>query len=352
MSNLWRIVDVEYNRVTEGLRVLEDLARFYWENAQITAELKSMRSKIAQLANCFHAQLLLQRDAGNDLGLEVSQNLRLDSRNNLVEMVTSNFKRVQEGLRSLEEYLKVLNYYNQAKEFELLRYQTYRLEKMTAFHNKSNGRFLRTDIYAITASEYSLSRSNLEVVKQLLEAEIKVIQYREKDLTMLQKYRECVQIRELTAEYGATFIVNDDLHLALAVQADGVHLGQDDLPLEQVRDLTQGQILIGFSTHSPEQADLAVKAGVDYIGVGPLFRTFTKKNVGEPVGLAYLDYVVSHHQIPFVAIGGIKQHNIGEVVRHGAQCIALVTEIVGAEDIAAKIKELRREIHQAREELS
>jgi thiamine-phosphate pyrophosphorylase len=351
MSNLWRIIDVEYNRVTEGLRVLEDLARFYWENTQITIELKSIRSKIAHLANGFHTQLLLQRDAENDLGMEVSQKLRLDFRNSLVEMATANFKRVQEGLRSLEEHLKVLDYYDQAKEFELLRYQVYHLEKAAAFQSKTTRQFPQTDLYAITASEYSLGRSNLEVVKQLLEAEIKVIQYREKDLPMLQKYRECVKIRELTTEYGAAFIVNDDLHLALAVKADGVHLGQDDLPVEQARELTQGQMLIGLSTHSSRQADLAVKAGVDYIGVGPLFRTFTKKNVCEPVGLAYLDYVVSHHQIPFVAIGGIKKHNIGEVIRHGAQCIALVTEIVGAEDIAAKIKELRREINQTREEM-
>ncbi|MDO8717222.1 MAG: thiamine phosphate synthase, partial [Dehalococcoidales bacterium] len=167
-------------------------------------------------------------------------------------------------------------------------------------------RFPETDIYCITASQFSLGRSNLEVVRQMLEAGIKLIQYREKDFSMLQKYRECLGIRDLTARYGACLIVNDDVHLALAVESDGVHVGQDDLPVEKVRELVGDKMLIGLSTHSAEQADKAVKAGVaDYIGVGPLFQTFTKKDVMPPVGLGYLDYIVSHQQIPFVAIGGI-----------------------------------------------
>lgn len=217
---------------------------------------------------------------------------------------------------------------------------------LTEKKSPAKSRFPQTDIYAITAGEYSLGRSNIEVVKQILEAGVKIIQYREKDLPMRQKYLECLEIRDLTAGFGATFIVNDDLHLAQAVAADGVHLGQDDLPVEQVREIAGDKILIGLSTHSPEQADRAVSLGVDYIGVGPIFRTFTKKNVCDPVGLEYLDYVAGNLHIPFVAIGGIKQHNIGEVVRHGAGCIAMVTEIVGAPDIGGKIRALRSEIQK------
>ncbi len=165
---------------------------------------------------------------------------------------------------------------------------------------------------------------------------------------MLKKYRECLAIRDLTASYGACFIVNDDVHLALAVEADGVHVGQEDLPVEKTRELVGNKMLIGLSTHSPAQADLAVKQGIaDYIGVGPLFKTFTKKDVVDPVGLEYLDYVVKHHKIPFVAIGGIKQGNVADVVRHGAACVALVTEIVGAQDIRAKIRAIRGEIAKA-----
>jgi thiamine-phosphate pyrophosphorylase len=209
-------------------------------------------------------------------------------------------------------------------------------------------RFPETDIYAITASRFSLGRSNLEVVQQMLEAGIKVVQYREKEFPMITKYHECLKIRDLTAKYKACFIVNDDVHLALAVEADGVHVGQDDLPVECVRQIVGEKILIGLSTHNPAQADEAVAGGlVDYIGVGPLFQTFTKKDVQPPVGLGYLDYVVEHHHLPFVAIGGIKEHNLAEVVAHGAACVCLVTEIVGARDIGQKIRSLRSIISKA-----
>lgn len=202
--------------------------------------------------------------------------------------------------------------------------------------------FPDTDLYCITASQFSQGRSNQIVVQQMLEAGVKIIQYREKDFPMSQKYRECLALKELTSRYDACFIVNDNVDLALAVRADGVHVGQDDMPPEVVRKLVGEKMIIGLSTHSPEQADRAVKSGVvDYIGVGPIFQTFTKKEVQAPVGLEYLDYIVAQHQIPFVAIGGIKEHNLGEVLSHGATCVCLVTEIVGANDIGAKIKALQ-----------
>ena len=208
--------------------------------------------------------------------------------------------------------------------------------------------FPQTDIYGITASQFSLGRSNLDVVRQMLEAGIKIIQYREKDFPMRKKYLECLAIRDLAAKYSACFIVNDDVHLALAVEADGVHVGQDDLPVEVVRGLVGEKMLVGLSTHSPEQADAAVRSGViDYIGVGPLYQTFTKKDVQSPVGLGYLDYVAAHNKIPFVAIGGIKEHNVADVIRHGARCVCLVTEITGAQDIGAKVRAIRKQIQDA-----
>jgi thiamine-phosphate pyrophosphorylase len=206
---------------------------------------------------------------------------------------------------------------------------------------RSPAALLQGDIYGITAEEYSLGRTNVEVVAQMIDSGVKVIQYREKEKTARQKYVECLKIREMTRQAGVTFIVNDHVDLALLVEADGVHLGQDDLPPEKVRELVGPKMLIGLSTHSPQQARAAVRSGVDYIGVGPIFATKTKKDVCEPVGLEYLDYVVKNISLPFVAIGGIKEHNIAEVRSRGAKCIALVTEIVGADDIGAKIQALR-----------
>jgi len=202
--------------------------------------------------------------------------------------------------------------------------------------------FLATDLYGLTASEFSAGRSNPETANLMIQAGIKVIQYREKDLTLRQMYGECLKIREMTSKAGATFIVNDHIDIALLVDADGVHIGQDDLPPEQVRKLIGDKMVLGLSTHSPAQGQAAVRSGViDYIGVGPLFSTQTKKHVCAPVGLEYLDYVVQNISLPFVAIGGIKTHNIAEVKKHGAHTIALVSEIVGAVDIPQKVKELR-----------
>lgn len=201
--------------------------------------------------------------------------------------------------------------------------------------------FRQAGIYGITAGEYSLGRDNIFVVGEMLAAGLKIIQYREKDKKAREKYEECLKIREMTVAAGATFIVNDDVDLALLVGADGVHLGQDDLPPRAVRRLVGEEMIIGMSTHSPEQAGEALAAGVDYIGVGPIFATKTKKDVCDPVGLEYLDYVVQNVNILFVAIGGIKEHNIAEVAGRGARCIALVTEIVGAPDIPARVRALR-----------
>jgi len=206
---------------------------------------------------------------------------------------------------------------------------------------------LDTDIYCLTAEKFSLGRSNVDVVRAMLDAGIKLVQYREKEKKMGVKYEECQAIREMTREAGAAFIVNDDIELAVLVQADGVHVGQEDLPIEAVRKLVGEDMAIGLSTHSPEQARDALARGADYIGVGPIFRTQTKDDVCDPVGFEYLDYVVAEMDIPFVAIGGIKEHNVADVMRHGASCVALVTEIVGAEDIGGTINALRQAMQTA-----
>ena len=203
----------------------------------------------------------------------------------------------------------------------------------------------QADLYAITDHALSLGRDNVSVVRELLEEGIKIIQYREKERKMGVMLEECMIIRRLTKEYGATFIVNDHVDIALLVDADGMHVGQDDLPVREVRGLLGPDKIIGLSTHSPEQARAAVGAGADYIGVGPLYATKTKKDVCEPVGLEYLKYVVENLDIPFVAIGGIKASNIHEVVRAGARCCVVVSAFVGAQDIRAAVREMRAAMH-------
>lgn len=198
-------------------------------------------------------------------------------------------------------------------------------------------------VYGITAEKFSLGRSNIEVVQQMLQGGIRLIQYREKrpHKSFSAMLEECRAIRKLTHEAGVLFIVNDYPDIARLVDADGVHVGQDDFPVADVRRLIGPDKLIGLSTHNPEQAAAAVDAGADYIGVGPIFSTQTKDDVCAPVGLGYLDHVARTCPLPFVAIGGIKEYNLGEVLAHGAKTVCLVTEIVGAADIAATARRLQ-----------
>ena len=198
-----------------------------------------------------------------------------------------------------------------------------------------------TDIYAITDAGLSLGRPLEEVASALLGAGVRILQYREKKLKAGAMLEECRLLRRLTAEAGACFIVNDHIDIAMLVQADGVHVGQEDLPVPEVRSLVGPDVIIGLSTHEPEQALAARGLGADYLGVGAVFATQTKEDVVAPVGFDYLDWVAANIDLPFVAIGGIKTHNIGDVARHGARCCCLVSELVGAPDIAASVRAVR-----------
>lgn len=205
--------------------------------------------------------------------------------------------------------------------------------------------FAATGVYALTAEHLSGGRSNLEIVDALIAAGIRFLQYREKEKNLREQYEECLAIREKTRSAGVTFIVNDHVDLAMAVQADGVHIGQDDLPPSVVRALIGEQMVLGLSTHRPEQLQKAFESGVvDYVGVGPVYSTQTKKDVCAAVGLSYVSYAASQNVLPFVAIGGIKESNIEAVARAGAKTIAVVSDVVSAADIGAKVKALRQKI--------
>ena len=201
--------------------------------------------------------------------------------------------------------------------------------------------FINTPIYTITAESMSNGRDNIEVVGKMLQAGIKFIQYREKEKPGLDRYNECLKLRQMTREAGTVFIIDDFVDLAMAVDADGVHIGQTDLPPQVVRRLIGDDKIIGLSTHGEAQLQKANELGdiIDYIGVGPVFATQTKKTA-TPVGFSYVEYAVRNSKHPFVAIGGIKEHNICDVAAHGAKTFAIVSEIVGADDIVAKIKSI------------
>jgi len=347
-----RILDANLNRVSEGIRVIEDVFRFEYENDTMTDSLRHIRHRVRNTAQILSSQLLTHRQSDHDPGLDISMRSGLDQRKQHGDILHANFKRVQEGLRSIEEALKSMKKYNVAKQYEQIRFQVYAIEKhcYLTTAGKSKKGFPSTDIYCLTAESLSRGRSNIEIVDKMIQAGIQIIQYREKDKPFGEKYQECLKIRELTQANGVTFIVNDHVDLALMTQADGVHIGQTDYPVEAVRALTGDDFIIGVSTHAPEEAMRAQEAGADYIGVGPIYSTQTKKDVCDPVGHTYLEFAVKNIKIPFVTIGGIKEHNIHEVVRLGATCVGIVSEITDAENIDAKIQAIRKKIKDCQNE--
>ncbi|MDR0827186.1 MAG: thiamine phosphate synthase [Desulfovibrio sp.] len=207
--------------------------------------------------------------------------------------------------------------------------------------------FPDTDIYCITDSRQSLGRSSVDVVRQMLEAGVKIIQYREKDKKAGEMLAECREIRALTRAHSACFLVNDYLDLALLCEADGAHIGQDDLSLADARKLLGPDRVIGVSTHRWAEAEAAIAGGADYIGVGPIFPTATKTTT-PAVGYAYLEEAAAKCPIPFVTIGGVNERTLPGVLTKGARCCVIVSAITLSEDIPGKIKKLRKLICEAR----
>jgi len=175
-----------------------------------------------------------------------------------------------------------------------------------------------------------------ETAHIVLRAGIKWIQYREKDKSRREIYHESIRLKNLAEKFNAVFIVNDHPDIALAVNADGVHLGQDDLPLKEARKILGKEKIIGVSTHSIEQAIEAERGGASYIGFGPIFLTETK-DAGEPKGIQMLREIKRLITIPVVAIGGINIENIKPTLDSGADAVAVASAILKG-DISENIK--------------
>jgi len=186
-------------------------------------------------------------------------------------------------------------------------------------------------LYFVTDSR--LTRQGiLKDAKQVIEAGCRLIQYREKNKSSREMLEEAKQLASLCKSKGALFIVNDRLDIAQAVDADGVHLGQSDLPIDLARKILGKEKIVGTSNHSVEEAKRSEEAGADYISVGPVFYTNTKKDAGPPVGLNLLKQIRAITRLPIVGIGGVNEENLEQVLRAGADSVAIISAIVSSND--------------------
>lgn len=198
-------------------------------------------------------------------------------------------------------------------------------------HNRRMELFRQAGLYLVTSSTASGGRSTSQIVSWALEGGVRLIQLREKDLAGRAFFDLAREVRGLTARADALLIINDRLDIALAVGADGVHLGQDDLPVDRARQIAT-DLVIGASTHSVEEASRAQALGTSYINIGPLFPTRTKQWSDDFLGLQGLTTISSAVSIPFSVMGGIKQEHIPALRAAGAQTIAVVTAVTEAAD--------------------
>ncbi|MBI3862176.1 MAG: thiamine phosphate synthase [Planctomycetia bacterium] len=331
-----RIIDAAANRAREGLRVVEDYVRFTLDDRHLTSLLKNWRHRLAEALIVVDArQLVASRDTRADVGTGVSTR-REGLRSTVWDVVVANLKRVEEAARTLEEFGKVLSP-DLGGRIEALRYELYTLEKAVAVTCASRRRFEGRGLYVLVSSELCPQGSG-PVIHAALAGGAGVIQVREKRMSDRELTTFGRLVREWTSRAGALFIMNDRPDLALLTDADGVHVGQDELTVREARRIVGPSRIVGVSTHTIEQARQAVLDGADYIGVGPVFATATK-NFTQLAGLGFVREVAAEITLPAYAIGGVTLENVDQVVAAGARGVAVSGAVCRAEDPAQAARE-------------
>ena len=321
----YQIIDANLDRAREGLRVLEDWARFGLGENENVKRIKNFR----QILGKNHLEVYKQsRNFIKDecKGLTHQEQIKRDAPN---QIISSNAGRVQEALRVIEEFSRQNNH-ELSKIAAEIRYEIYTLEielLNLSTYKKSEEILKENDLYVITDQKENL----LEIIESILIAGVKIIQYRFKTGTDKEHLQEAIQIKNICKRYNSLFIVNDRVDIALASNADGVHLGQDDLDLKTSRKLLGYSKIIGISANNEIDISNAVKYGCDYIGIGPVFETSTKKNK-KPLGIEKIKTLTKDLNIPWFAIGGIKSNNISYLKRNGFKKVALVSQLMNSED--------------------
>ncbi|RAK08102.1 thiamine-phosphate diphosphorylase [Halanaerobium saccharolyticum] len=209
---------------------------------------------------------------------------------------------------------------------------------------------LNWDLYLITEESLSAGRKSIEVVKEAAAAGVDVVQLREKNLSLREKFQLGKQIKKICRQYGINFIVNDRVDLAQALDADGVHLGQSDLPLRSARKILGPDKIIGLSAWLNQEITAAEADGADYLGVGAIFETKSKQLNPDKngIGLQKLAEIRKNTDLPLIAIGGLNKNNAPQVIKNGADCISVITALTKAEKIENEAREFKQIIKKAK----
>lgn len=319
-ESIYRILDAASNRASEGLRVVEDFVRMVLDDFHLTEKLKLLRHQLTPLISELSAQeRIAARDTLGDVGTTATTPSEFN-RQNCQDVLHANLARVQQSLRTLEEYSKTISQ-QAAQGFEQLRYQSYQLEKAILTTLWSQDNLQNARLYGLTDGAETPAEFRLRMT-QWVSAGIPLIQLRDKRLNDRELLLRAEILNELCRDTSTRWIMNDRTDLAAAGRAHGVHLGQDDLPVREARRILGPARLIGVSTHSIEQARQAVLEGANYIGVGPTFVSGTK-SFEELAGLELVRQIAQEIALPAFAIGGITLDNLSHVKHSGLRRVAV-----------------------------
>jgi thiamine-phosphate pyrophosphorylase len=334
-QTVYRILDANLDRAREGLRIIEEWCRFGLNNSEFSSICKHLRQELG----IWHTvEIRAARDTPGDPGADLTHPQE-EKRVDITSLLQANFCRVQEALRVLEEYGK-LDDGNMGIACKKMRYQVYTLESNLMGYQRHQ-LLWRSHLYLVTSPVDNL----LAIVEASLQGGLTLLQYREKTADDSLRLERAMQLRQLCHHYGALFIINDRVDLALAVDADGVHLGQQDIPIAVARQLLGSQRLIGRSTTNPQEMQGAISEGADYIGVGPVYETPTKAGKAA-AGLEYVKYVSQNCQIPWFAIGGIDMSNLNDVMNAGARRVAVVRSLVQSDQPTLATQYFLSQLHR------
>ena len=335
-----RIIDANSNRAAEALRTIEEYVRFVVNDAQMSQATKSLRHHLVTIMQLVP---LRDRSVARESQFDVGRNLTTieeTNRANVLAVVAAAFGRLKQALRCLEEYSKTM-FSDAAELFEQLRYDAYQLEKMVITASLTDERLVRANVYAIVDGQGD-SDAFCRRINELCAAGVDLIQLRDKSLNDKVLLERAILLRRVidAAERTPLMIMNDRPDLAVLSRADGVHVGQAELSVEQTRRIVGIDALIGVSTHSLDQVKQAVIDGANYIGCGPVFVSETKK-FAKFLGVEFLRQVVNTTTVPAFAIGGISLDNIGEISAVGFTRVAVSACLTNTEDVIATVAEIK-----------
>ncbi len=313
--------------------------RFILESEDLSTGIKNLRHELSQTLRPWLDEAIIHRDTPGDIGTTI-KTASEQNRSDLAAVIIAAGKRAGEALRAIEEFLKTADTVAAAK-IESLRYRFYDLERRIVLTLRPDHGLQSLRLYVLI-TESACKHPWLQTAELALEGGADCLQLREKNLTDAELLARATQLTQLCRRHGKLCIINDRPDIAIASDAGGVHLGQDDMPLPEARKIMGNRKIIGLSTHNISQARRAVTGGADYIGVGPIFKSATKPR-DFVSGLEYAA-AVGPIDIPKVAIAGIGPENVDQVLATGISAVAVTAAVAGCDDVAGAARDLKRRL--------